>query len=1144
MKCAEIGNPDSPQPVRRRSLRIAMEKDVALHTGGQAVSAEDELDEVPLIKRMEKVQEVQRLDRGGLLDGRINTYCNVNEVARQIRAKLNQEELDRFRTSAFGVLLDVLDCPWISGQLLIHLVGNCVRSTDESGRKDKLKFRILGNELHVKDVEPTGDELLLDNVKELFKDKPTTAVKARKKLSLSLSKRVRKVKERQVNIRDAFVRLKTEGKASGSGLKSAVKRGGTGSVKEEHGAVERERKGKKVCVANTDSEQLDMMKEIKEIKENQDAQAKKLDEILGILRQKTASVEAGSASGKGSLMGGNEEPRVRNEGLTVEGNTDAECKCGVDLDLSCEDGGPSFDLLTPLPRVDAVGAEIQNDKSGNVLVTEACDRVKEGKCPDIPYTETQYDPRFLDLIDRQKEMILMSLQNASSVPLVSCEGIIGQDAIQGGCKTSVSGDDTAKKSGNTTMPDDVHVPVEVESTFGGSSGSNKGKLGQHIDGGKRRRSLDDDDFERIFTSSRVGSGGQGVNGAQDALLVFSMASDSNTECVEIERPKRVHKNPERYTPTEVEHDKKKRKLGRLERAKQHLNHDSSVVCHGPFSEDPKAMPTNGEIEKVFSMASDSNTECVEIERPKRVHKNPERYTPTEVEHDKKKRKLGRLERAKQHLNHDSSVVCHGPFSEDPKAMPTNGEIEKYVEIAMHFLEVKGRQYNLLQMYTTATPYFLQGLYNHQAMVNVGKAKKEEVVTNRNLSSEVLGLARAYSRPWSECDFVYMPLNTGDHWMLLVLEVEGRTIRVYDSKGRKGKSCRALNEYMQCITELLPVLLDLLSVYDEHSEGPMGKKKFNIEVVDGCTQQDDGCNCGMFMLKFAEYLMMDRKISDVHARDMEGYRVKMTTELMRLKSLRSTGMAHFCNVPIAAYLFWIVDAMAVLLSTLWLWGFPTLADLCCHVEIAMHFLEVKGRQYNLLQMYTTATPYFLQGLYNHQAMVNVGKAKKEEVVTNRNLSSEVLGLARAYSRPWSECDFVYMPLNTSDHWMLLVLEVEGRTIRVYDSKGRKGKSCRALNEYMQCITELLLVLLDLLSVYDEHSEGPMGKKKFNIEVVDGCPQQDDGCNCGMFMLKFAEYLMMDRKISDVHARDMEGYRVKMTTELIVYSNELKEKAEDK
>lgn len=128
-------------------------------------------------------------------------------------------------------------------------------------------------------------------------------------------------------------------------------------------------------------------------------------------------------------------------------------------------------------------------------------------------------------------------------------------------------------------------------------GSNKGKLGQHIDGGKRRRSLDDDDFDRISTSSRVRSGEQRVKGAQDALVVFSTASDSNTACVEIERPKRVHKNPERYTPREVEHDKKKRKLERMERAKQHLDRDRSAVCHGPFSEDPKEMPAEEEIQK-------------------------------------------------------------------------------------------------------------------------------------------------------------------------------------------------------------------------------------------------------------------------------------------------------------------------------------------------------------------------------------------------------------------------------------------------------------------------------------------------------------------------------------------------------------------
>ncbi|VFQ73329.1 unnamed protein product [Cuscuta campestris] len=523
-----------------------------------------------------------------------------------------------------------------------------------------------------------------------------------------------KVKERQVNIRDAFVREKTAGEASGNVLKV---------------------NGEKVCVANTDSEHLDMVKEIKEIKEKQDAQDKKLDEILGILRQKTASVE--TSSGKGSLMGGNEEPIVRNE-------------------------------------VDEVGVEIQNDKSGNVSVTEASDPVKEGKYPDIPFTETQYDPCFLELIDRVLRFL--------------ARGLLGRMRSRVGAR-------------------EVLV-VMILPRYLGSSGSNKGKLGQHIEGGKRRRSLDDDDFERIFTSSRVGSGDLGVNVAHDALVVFSTGLDSITACVEIDRPKRVHNNPERYTPTEVEHDKEKRKLERMDRAKLQMKRVRSEVCHGPFSKDPKVMPAYGEIQKVREFLNEGL-----LKRQGRKNSTC-RYTCKEENMTK------------------CPIVLDG-FKVENKTwlyeLFTNTEWLRstHVEIAMHFLEVKGRQYNLLQMYTTTSPYFLQG----------------------------------------------------DHWMLLVLEVEGRTIRVYDSKGRKGKSCRALNEYMQCITELLPVLLDLLSVCDEHSDGPMGKKKFNIKVVDECPQQDDGCNCGMFMLKFAEYLMMDRHISEVHARDMEGYRVKMTTELM-------------------------------------------------------------------------------------------------------------------------------------------------------------------------------------------------------------------------------------------------------------------------
>ncbi|VFQ81952.1 unnamed protein product [Cuscuta campestris] len=993
----------------RRSARLAMATNDALRGPEQPLTEDDALDELPLSKRMEKVQDAQKAEKAGLLDGRINTYCNVNEVARQIRGILTPEEVNRFRASAFGVLLDVLDCPWISGQLLIHLFGNCVRSADGAGMKDVLKFRILGNEVvltkaqfhlitglkmggmrgsmenglsgrfasryfrssksvkrreisnaflsfrrdadgsmpidalnmylfypwgddvwrelvdhvyrcavciekggstrptfggfmfalqvwafetfpalaedgmcvvdpdrvnaiprclkwkvcsklksaKVSDallkygklewavVEPADGEMLLGSVRELFRCYATSSAKGKGKLSLSDSKRARNVKEKQVNIREALGKMKVGGMASGAGKREERR-----SVKLNRNYVGR--RGQVQCVAGKGCDHLSLVKEIADIKEKQVAQDRKLDEILGILRLKSPSVEVRSASGKASLMGGNEEVKEQMDDRNGDGNAEPKVECANDVEMCFDAGGPSFDLLTPMPKGEGAGDDNPNPNSGSVSVTNASGYEKEGKCVEIPFTETRYDTQYLELIDGQTELMLNSLQNAKSV--------VGQDVDDVKCNVGEDGAGVDLKCENPTEQNGVGEPVSAEAAVGGYAGSNKGKMGQHSDECRQRVNMGDDDFERIFTSSNVASGEQGVRGVHGSVVAFTTGSYSNSACVDIERPKRVHKNPDRYTPSEAEQDKKKRKIERMERARERLTCDGGAVCFGPFSEDPKQMPADEEIEKVRVFLKEGI-----LKRQGRGDKSC-RYT-SKVE------------------NMTNNPIVLDGFNVENKTwiyeLFTNTEWLRstHVEIAMYFLEVKGRQYNHLQMYTTTSPYFLQGLHNHQELINVGRAKKEDVINNLNLTSEVKGLAREYARPWSECDFVYMPLNTGDHWLLLVLEVEGRTIRVYDSKGKKGKICRALNTYVQCITELLPVLLDMLNVYDEHSDGPMGKRKFCIKAVDGCPQQNDGCNCGMFMLKFSEYLMMDRDIIEVHSRDMEAYRVKITTELM-------------------------------------------------------------------------------------------------------------------------------------------------------------------------------------------------------------------------------------------------------------------------
>ncbi|VFQ59981.1 unnamed protein product [Cuscuta campestris] len=356
----------------------------------------------------------------------------------------------------------------------------------------------------------------MEKVQGLFRCNVTSSVTGKWKLSLSASKRARNVKEKQVNVREALGKMKVGGMASGAGLRVE-----SGSVKLNKNLVGR--RGKLQGVASKGCDQFSIVKEIKEIKEKQVAQDKKLDEILRILQLKSVCVEAGSASRKVSLMAGNEEVKVQMDDRNV----------------------------------DAAGDDNPNANSGNVSVTKAFDAEKERKCVEIPFTEAQYDHRNLELIDRQTELVLISLQHAKSV--------VGQDADEEKCNVIEDGAEVDLKF--ATMPNDVEEPMSVEAAVGGSAGLNKGRMGQRDHEGTQKVSMGDDDFGKIFTSSNVASGEQGVRGVHDSVVAFTTGLYSNSACVEIERPKRVHKNPERYTPSKVEQDKKKRKIERMECAR-------------------------------------------------------------------------------------------------------------------------------------------------------------------------------------------------------------------------------------------------------------------------------------------------------------------------------------------------------------------------------------------------------------------------------------------------------------------------------------------------------------------------------------------------------------------------------------------------
>ncbi|KAL5576803.1 hypothetical protein UlMin_018502 [Ulmus minor] len=161
-------------------------------------------------------------------------------------------------------------------------------------------------------------------------------------------------------------------------------------------------------------------------------------------------------------------------------------------------------------------------------------------------------------------------------------------------------------------------------------------------------------------------------------------------------------------------------------------------------------------------------------------------------------------------------------------------------------------------------------------------EKEQIFLN-----VVKGLEIACSRPFMEVDFVYIPLlipaasvesrrrssvtSSGNHWCLAVWNVKGRYITLYDSFFSPGSSF--VSDYVSKFCQVLSSAFSYLKVLgyvDNLSE---------IDILWGSyTIQTTRTDCGIFMIKYAEMLMMNKSILLVQQKQVKDYRKQLAVDL--------------------------------------------------------------------------------------------------------------------------------------------------------------------------------------------------------------------------------------------------------------------------
>ncbi|KAF3649636.1 hypothetical protein FXO37_18889 [Capsicum annuum] len=155
-----------------------------------------------------------------------------------------------------------------------------------------------------------------------------------------------------------------------------------------------------------------------------------------------------------------------------------------------------------------------------------------------------------------------------------------------------------------------------------------------------------------------------------------------------------------------------------------------------------------------------------------------------------------------------------------------------------------------------------------------------VLIEEAITHIIKGYCMPSGLPWHQVDEVYVPINCNEnfHWVLAVIALKDKRIRVYDSLSRR-RSTKSITE-IQKLAKMLPTYLSDNNFYDETSRTDwpnletyrdkitqtiqiLNEHTFDVEYVQHIMQKESDSvydrDCGVFVVGYAEYLSEEMNV---------------------------------------------------------------------------------------------------------------------------------------------------------------------------------------------------------------------------------------------------------------------------------------------
>ncbi|KAL8508275.1 hypothetical protein ACS0TY_018748 [Phlomoides rotata] len=214
----------------------------------------------------------------------------------------------------------------------------------------------------------------------------------------------------------------------------------------------------------------------------------------------------------------------------------------------------------------------------------------------------------------------------------------------------------------------------------------------------------------------------------------------------------------------------------------------------------------------------------------------------------------------------------------------------------------------------------------------------------------------------------------------------------------------------------------------------------------------------------------------------------------------------------------------------------------HIDIALYHIRERAAQYPQLfdQNSYILDTHFL-GLMDTAGKIisRLPRTKKADKLhslatfftNNRDVSCVnhlvryVDGESPELGKAWKGCRFLYIPCCFKSHWIALRVDIQERKIEVYNSIGR------VINR--ENISAIENVLPKLIC---DKLDKTYGLQSFSIVSI-ACPQQSNGFDCGMFTVKFIEFLLAGKDVSLIRPDYMREWRKKLAADIFSQSFDL-------